>query len=165
MMSSTGNSKPGVQLREVEAADLEFFFQFQLDPDANHMAAFTSKDPADREAFNRHWEMIVADRQIPIRTILYQGQVAGSVLSYVMEGERLVSYWLGKEFWGLGIATRALSRYLKIIAERPIYARAASDNLASIRVLEKNDFQYLRTERGFANARSQEIEEFVFRVD
>jgi RimJ/RimL family protein N-acetyltransferase len=82
-----------------------------------------------------------------------------------MEGEREVSYWIGKEYWGLGIATKSLSMYLAIITDRPIYARVASDNVGSIRVLEKNSFRYLRTERGFANARGEEIAEFVFRLD
>ena len=164
-MSDTADSKPQVQLRGVDEYDLEFFFQFQQDPQANHMAAFTCKDPKDRQAFNRRWERIMNDDQVPIRTIRYQEQVAGSVLSYVMEGEREVSYWIGKEYWGLGIATKSLSMYLAIITDRPIYARVASDNVGSIRVMEKNSFQYLRSERGFANARGEEIAEFVFRLD
>jgi RimJ/RimL family protein N-acetyltransferase len=82
-----------------------------------------------------------------------------------MEGEREVSYWIGKEYWGLGIATQSLSIYLAIITDRLIYARVASDNVGSIRVMEKNSFQYLRSERGFANARGEEIAEFVFRLD
>jgi RimJ/RimL family protein N-acetyltransferase len=150
-----------VQLREVEVSDLPIFFEFQLDPEANQMAAFTSKDPSDREAFEAHWQNILADQSIPIQTIIFGGQVAGSVLSYVMEGEREVSYWIGKEFWGRGIATRALALYLDFIAERPLYARAAKDNLGSIRVLEKNGFKVITTENGFANARGIEIEESV----
>ena len=150
-----------VQLREVELSDLPIFFEFQLDPEANQMAAFTSKDPSDREAFEAHWQKIFADQSIPIRTILFGEQVAGSVLSYVMEGECEVSYWIGKEFWGKGIATRALALYLVFITERPLYARAAKDNLSSIRVLEKNGFKVIATENGFANARGKEIEESV----
>ena len=154
-----------VQLREVEVSDLPKFFKFQLDPEANQMAAFTSKDPSNREAFDRHWQKILADESIPIQTILSGGQVAGSVLSYVMDGEREVSYWIGKEFWGQGFATRALALYLDFITERPLYARAAKDNLGSIRVLEKNGFKVIAAEKGFANARGKAIEESVFILD
>ncbi len=150
-----------VQLREVEERDLPIFYEQQLDPEANHMAAFTSKDPSDRGAFDAHWERILADEAIPIRTILFDGQVAGSVLSYEMEGEREVSYWLGKEFWGKGIATQALTKYLNDLLQRPLYARAGKDNNASIRVLEKCGFIVLGYEKGFANARGEKIEEVV----
>ena len=90
------------------------------------MAAFTSKDPTDQDAFDAHWEKILADESIPIKTILLDGQVAGSVLSYVMGGEREVSYWIGRDFWGKGIATRALESYSEIILERPLYARVTA---------------------------------------
>jgi RimJ/RimL family protein N-acetyltransferase len=75
-------------------------------------------EKADLAIFDAHWESILTERTIPIQTILYQGQVAGSILSYVMEGKREVSYWVGKDFWGRGIATQALSRFLEIITER-----------------------------------------------
>ena len=146
-----GSANPGldVMLREVEQQDLEHFFRFRPDPEAILMAAFTSHDPTDRGVFDAHWERILADRTIPIQTILFEGQVAGSVLSYVAEGEREVSYWLGKDFWGKGIATRALAMYLEMIQERPLYARAAEDNLGSIRVLERNGFRRIRIEKAF----------------
>lgn len=164
-LPESANSGLDVMLREVEKADLAAFFRFQLDPKANYMAAFTSQDPTDRAAFDAHWERILADRTIPIQAILFEGQVAGSVLSYVTGGEREVSDWLGKEFWGKGIATRALGLYLEIVPGRPIYARAAVDNLGSIRVLERNGFRRIRIEKGFANARGKEIEEALFILD
>jgi RimJ/RimL family protein N-acetyltransferase len=150
-----------VRLREVIPEDLGIFFENQLDPDANRMAAFTSQDPTDREAFDRHWNRILGDSEIIIRTVLYKGEVAGSVLSYVQGGEREVSYWLGREFWGKGIATEALRQYLEYVQERPLYARAAKDNLGSLRVLEKCGFRISSEDRGFANARGEEIEENI----
>jgi RimJ/RimL family protein N-acetyltransferase len=103
------SGKQKIQLREVEAGDLPIFYEQQLDPIANYMAAFTRKDPTDREAFDAHCKRILADETIPIMTILYDGQVVGSVLSYEQFGEREVSYWLGRDFWGKGIATQALT--------------------------------------------------------
>jgi hypothetical protein len=88
------NDQPVVnlQLREVIDSDLDRFFVYQLDPQANHMAAFTAKDPADREAFNAFWVRIRANQTVLIRTILVEGEVVGSVLSYEEDGRPEVSY-------------------------------------------------------------------------
>jgi RimJ/RimL family protein N-acetyltransferase len=149
-------------LRDVIDADLPIFFAQQLDPDANWMAAFTAKDPSNREAFDAHWDRIRAEPTIIIRTILCDGQVAGSVLSYEEDGRPEVSYWLGREFWGKGIATWALGEFLRTVnLKRPMYARVAKDNLGSRRVLEKCGFAVIGEERGYANARGMEIEELL----
>jgi RimJ/RimL family protein N-acetyltransferase len=150
-------------LREVVDGDLPVFFAQQLDPEANYMAAFTARDPADRDAFNAHWARIRANDENLIRTIVVDGQVAGSVASYVDPelGEPEVTYWIGREYWGRGIATRALSAFLKEQKARPIYGRAARDNIGSIRVLEKCGFQLTGYGKGFANARGEEIEEAI----
>lgn len=154
-----------IELREVADGDLPVFFDNQLDPEAVHMAAFTAKDPADREAFDAHWARIRADESVVIRTIVVDGEVAGSVLSYVESGNPEVSYWIGRSHWGRGIATRGLRLFLEEFAERPVYARVARDNAGSIRVLEKCGFTTIGEERGFANARGEEIEELVMRRD
>lgn len=151
----------GVRLRAVMEDDLPLFFEQQLDEEANYMAAFTRKDPADREAFMRHWRKILDDETITIRSILFEGQLAGHVLSHAWFGEPEVSYWLGKEFWGRNIATRALAAFLEEIPERPIYAHAAKDNPASLRVLQKCGFTISGEDKGFANARGKEVEEFT----
>ena len=103
-----------ILLREVLDSDLPAFFEHQLDPTATHMAAFTRPDPADRDAFNAHWEKIRAADSVMIRTILYEGLVVGHILSYEQLGELEVSYWSGRGFWGKGIATQALSQFLEI---------------------------------------------------
>ena len=148
-------------LRDVIDDDLPIFFEQQLDPDANYMAAFTSKDPTDRDAFAAHWARIRADETIINRTVLCDGHVAGSVASFEDFGQLEVTYWLGREFWGRGIATRALAALLEYQTTRPIYARAAKDNVASLRVLQKCGFVITGEDKGFANARGQEIEEYL----
>jgi RimJ/RimL family protein N-acetyltransferase len=150
-----------LQLRDLKLEDLEIFFQQQLDPEANYMAAFTSKDPSDHAAFTDHWNKILADKTILIKTILSGGQVAGSVSSYSWSGDPEVTYWLGKEFWGRGIATWALGEFLVFEQSRPIYARVAKDNLASLHVLQKNGFEIIGEDKGFANARGQDTEEYL----
>jgi len=147
-------------LRNVVNEDLPIFFEYQLDQGANYMAAFTARDPTDQEAFLAHWHRILADKTNIIQTILFNRQVAGSVSSYEEEGKPEVTYWLGKAYWGKGIATRALKEFLAQKNQiRPIYARVAKDNLGSRRVLEKCGFKIIGESKGFANARGEEIEE------
>lgn len=154
-----------VQLREVQKADLPVFFEQQLDPEANFMAAFTTKNPGDKNVFDAHWTKILADETITKKTLLFDGQVAGHISSFIMFGEREVSYWLGKEFWGKGIATAALTKFIKDVKTRPLYARAVKDNLASIRVLEKCGFKISGYNKDFADGRGEEVEEVIMVKD
>jgi RimJ/RimL family protein N-acetyltransferase len=126
-----------VLLRDVSESDLAVFFEHQLDPDANAMANFA---PRDRDAFTAHWNRILGDETVLTKTILADGQVAGNVVSWRRAGARLVGYWIGKDFWGRGIATRALSAFLDYDTARPLHAHVARHNAASIRVLEKCGF-------------------------
>ena len=152
-------------LRNVVNDDLPLFFEYQMDPEADYMAAFTAKDRTSQEAFMAHWHRILADKTNIIQTIIFNGQVVGSVSSYEDEGKPEVTYWLGKEYWGKGIATRALKEFLTQRNQiRPIYARVAKDNLGSRRVLEKCSFRIIGESKGFANARGQEIEEFLLEL-
>lgn len=150
-----------VVLRDVRDDDLPIFFEQQLDPKANYMAAFTASDPTDREAFTAHWARVRADETVTLRTILYQGQVAGNIASFSDFGEPEVGYWIGKAFWGKGIATRALAAFLCQITVRPLYAHVAKDNVASLRVLQKCGFVLTGEDKEYASARGQEVEEYV----
>ena len=128
-----------VSLRDVVEADLPIFFEHQRDPDATRMAAFPARD---REAFQTHWATkILGDAAVAKKTILFGGQVAGNVVSFERAGTPLVGYWIGKEFWGKGIATRALSLFLETVRTRPLFAHVAKENAGSIRVLEKCGFR------------------------
>ena len=147
--------------------DLSIFLEHQLDPEANYMAAFTARDPADRIAFTAHWTKILVDDTVTIRTIILDGHVAGYVASWVDTGwlgKPEVTYWIGREYWGKGIATKALSEFLTHKKARPLYARAARDNIASIRVLEKCGFVIFGYHKGFARARGGEVEEALLEL-
>jgi RimJ/RimL family protein N-acetyltransferase len=126
------------------------------------MAAFISRDPEDVVAFHMHWDKLLANPEIIKKTILYRGNIAGNMGSFIMHGEREITYWIGSEYWGKGIASAALAQFLQDVKERPLHARAARDNLASIRVLEKNGFIFTGHAKAFAKARNEEIEESIF---
>jgi RimJ/RimL family protein N-acetyltransferase len=151
-------------LRDIEAADLPVIFSQQLDPDANYMAAFTSREPSDKAAFMVHWAKILDDSTIIKKAIIYDGQVAGNIGCFEWGGKRQVGYWIGREYWGKGLATRALTEILGIVKTRPLYAHAAADNIASIRVLQKCGFTITGYEKSFANARGEEIEEAILEL-
>ena len=157
-----GASPGGVLLRDVTEADLPIFFEQQLDPDANRMAAFT---PKGREAFMAHWARILSDETITKQTILFDGQVAGNVVCFELFGEAAVGYWLGKEHWGKGVATSALSQFLGQVQARPLSARVAKGNTASLWVLDKCGFTIAGYDKTFDNALGEEVEEVILRLD
>ena len=109
----------------------------------------------DEEPFFAHWKKIRADPANYMRTIEADGVVAGNILSWQSEEGRLVGYWIGREHWGKGIATAALRLVLEEIQERPLKAFTASQNAASMRVLEKCGFVRV----------GEDEEGFVFRLD
>jgi RimJ/RimL family protein N-acetyltransferase len=141
--------------------DLPIFFEHQLDPDATEMAAFP---PRDRGAFMAHWTKILADATIITKTILVDGQVAGSIVSFEQSGKPHIGYWIGKHYWGKGVATTALSIFLGHVKTRPLYAHVAKHNIASIRVLEKCGFTICGEDQGFPNPRGEEVEEFILKL-
>jgi Acetyltransferases, including N-acetylases of ribosomal proteins len=140
---------PTITLRAVTEDDLPIFFEHQRDPEAVRLADFPSRD---RDAFFPHWERILADPASQVSTIVADGAVVGNVVCWETGGERLVGYWIGREHWGRGIATRALEAFLREVAARPLHARVAKGNAPSIRVLEKC---------GFVRA-GEEGEEYVY---
>ncbi|MDQ3694040.1 MAG: GNAT family N-acetyltransferase [Chloroflexota bacterium] len=142
-------------------SDLDEFFDQQRDPAANQMAAFTAAEPADRTAFMVRWVRLRGDSTITIKTILVGDDIAGHILSYQEDEPREISYWIAREYWGRGIATRALTAFLKLERTRPLAARVVTDNHGSRRVLEKCGFVIVGSDRGFANARGKEVDELI----
>jgi RimJ/RimL family protein N-acetyltransferase len=152
-------------IREVASSDLESFFEHQLDAEAIRMAAFVSKDPKDKVAFDAHWNKILNSSENTTRTIVADGQVAGHIACYP-DGENMeVTYWLGRTFWGRGLATKALNGMLQLVRDRPIFARAAADNIASMRVLQKCGFKIIEKNKDYANGRGEQTEEYILRLD
>lgn len=154
-----------VSLRPVHPSDLPVFFRHMSDPESNRMAAFTAEDPTDRAHFDAHWKRILASPDVVTRTVLADGDVVGHAAVYGEPGEREVTYFIDRYYWGRGIATAALRGLLAEVPERPLLARAAADNTGSVRVLEKCGFKVVGEDRGFANARGAEIDELVLRLD
>jgi RimJ/RimL family protein N-acetyltransferase len=157
------NSSPfDVQLRNVIESDLPIFFEQQLDPEATQMAAFP---PREWEVFMAHWAKILADTTGFIQTILFEGRVAGNIVSWEHSGQREVGYWLGKAYWGKGIATRALAQFLGQVKERPLYAYVARHNIASLRVLQKCGFTIIGEEQEPSSVPGVLVEEIILQLN
>ena len=153
-------------LREVRDTDLDVLFSHWTDPEANRVAAFAPADPSDREAFDERWRRIRDSDDSTALVIEVDGKVVGSISSWTNEGEREVTYWIGREHWGRGIATRALAEFLADVERtRPIQASTADDNVGSQRVLEKCGFHRVGVRRAFATSRGEELDEVFFRLD
>jgi RimJ/RimL family protein N-acetyltransferase len=144
-----------VQLRGPLDDDLPILFRHQLDPEASAMAAFPSRD---WEAFAAHQARIQADETVLSRTIVVDGTVAGGIGSWQAKDERDVGYWIGREFWGRGIATAALRSFLEIETTRPLLAHVAAHNVGSRRVLDKCGFEIVRAQH------VDEVDELVMRL-
>ena len=153
-----------VELRPVQESDLDAFFNHQLDPEANHMAAFVAKDPADQDGFYNRWQRVLADEAIVKRTIVVDGRIAGHIVRFEQFGKPGVGYWLGRDFWGRGVATAALTRFLQELPERPLFARVAWDNTGSLRVLQKCGFVEVERDSGYAYGRGGMIEEIILEL-
>jgi RimJ/RimL family protein N-acetyltransferase len=152
-------------LRDVIEDDLPIFFGRQLDPDPNPLAASMVRDPAPRNPFNGHWNRILADATTTIKTIVFDGQVVGSILSYEECGNPEISYWIGEAYWGRGIATQALRAFLAQVNQtRPIYARVAIDNFSSLRVLEKCGFTIAGHAEELADPLDEDTEEWILEL-
>ncbi|MEV6958360.1 GNAT family N-acetyltransferase [Streptomyces sp. NPDC051207] len=154
-----------IALRAVHDSDLPVFYRQLNDPESLRMAAFTPEDPADRDVFEAHWKRLRASDRVLVRTVLADGDVVGNAAVYGEPGEREVTYWIDRAYWGRGIATAALRALLAEVPERPLYARTAADNAGSLRVLEKCGFRHSALTTGYAPARGGEIDEVVLLLE
>ncbi len=153
-----------IAIRKSIESDLEIFFQNQTDDEANHMAAFTPKNPSDRSAYITKWSENLKKDSINMQSILVDDRVVGCVVKFVMEGDAEITYAIDKALWGQGVTTHALQKFLEIEKTRPIFGRVAFDNFASQKVLEKAGFIRIGEGKWFANARGKEIEEFIYQL-
>ena len=162
---STIGGMATVALREVRDSDLDAIFAMEQDTDAVRMAAFTRPDPTDRVAFDAHMARVRTSPDASTYVITDDGEFVGTAATFLMEGDREVTYWVVRPRWGHGIATAALGQLIERDPVRPLFARAASANAGSAAVLTKNGFVEIGRERSFAAGVGGEVEETIFRLD
>ena len=138
-----------VRLRPLDIPDLPALYVFQCDPESNEMAG---TKPRTQEAFFAAWERNLSDPDIMSRVIEIQTPhglaIAGSISRFQADGHDAVGYWLGRDYWGKGIASHALHLFLAEDSRRPLHATAATSNSSSRRILEKCGFRCINVRQG-----------------
>ncbi len=87
------------------------------------------------------------------KTVYFNGEYVGDIWCYGLgeeEPDAMLSYCIfRKELWGKGIATQAVSLFLKFVqkqyAVKTVGAFTYCDNIASQKVLTANGFQMMET--------------------
>ena len=151
-----------ITLTKTVLADLQTLFEFQLDNEAIHLAAFTPQDPTDKAAYIEKYSKFLTDPTINMQTIKFDDEIVGSIAKFILFGDAEITYWIDKKYWGKGIATMALQAFLGIETTRPLHGRVVFDNYGSQKVLEKCGFVKIGTNKGFANGRNEEVEEYIY---
>lgn len=154
-----------IKLRPTKIADLEILFEFQTDKVGGYLAAFMPKNPTDKTAYITKFTKLLSDQTVNNQTITVDNIIVGSIAKFVINDAAEITYWIDRKFWGRGIASIALTNFLDIETTRPIFGRVAFDNFGSQKVLEKCGFVKIGSDKGFANARQTEIEEFIYKLD
>ncbi|WP_188192601.1 GNAT family N-acetyltransferase [Nonomuraea sp. SYSU D8015] len=128
-----------VRLRDVVEADLEVFLAQEHDPEAQRRSRFPARP---RERFLTHWRTrILDDPDAYVQAVMVGDDLAGNIVAWTEGERRFIGYWFGREFWGRGIGTRALTLFLSQEKTRPLYADPFHGNTASVRLLERVGFQ------------------------
>jgi RimJ/RimL family protein N-acetyltransferase len=154
-----------IALRPFADSDLDPLFAWESDPRAVQMAAFTRADPSDRAAFDAHYERVRSNASNTLLAIDADGEFAGTIGSFTLEGRREVTYWIDPARWGQGVASQALRTFVAIETTRPLFGRVASHNGASAKVLARAGFVEVGTDTGFAPGIGAEVVEHVYRLD
>ena len=155
MEQAKADSSPVVVLRAVQEDDLPMLFEHQNDPDAAAMAGFPTRE---HPAFMAHWQKILQDPTCVARAIVVNDEVVGNIGSFVQDGQREVGYWIGRAFWGNGIATAALRTFLADVERGTLHAYAVKQNIGSLRVLQKCGFTIVgEDDEGFMLERSSSM--------
>jgi RimJ/RimL family protein N-acetyltransferase len=129
-----------VALRAVAETDLELFFEHEHDPEA---IARANLPPRDRDTFIAHWRTkVLGDPAVLVRTVTVGGAPAGNICAWWDDDDRrFIGYRFGRQYWGRGVGTRALLRFLEHEPARPLYADTFPANTASRRLLRRCGFQ------------------------
>jgi RimJ/RimL family protein N-acetyltransferase len=148
---------PDLHLRPVTWADLPELFRFQCDAESSSLAGVI---PRSEAAFYAVWEKTMADPRVVARVIASGPKILGSIACFRMEGEGeavdALGYWIARDHWGKGVATRAVAMFLEECPRRPLHAHVAAPNIASLKVLARNGFTEVRRRHSPATERYTE---------
>jgi RimJ/RimL family protein N-acetyltransferase len=154
-----------LNLRALNDDDLDHLFRWERDPTAARMAAFTRSDPADRAAFDTHYQRVRSDPDNTNLAIEEDGELAGMIASFTVDGDRELTYWIDPMRWGRGIASGAVEMFIRRETQRPLFARVAAHNVGSSKVLLRNGFMKIGEETSWADGVGADVREYIYRLD
>jgi len=150
-----------VQLRPVVKSDIALFFEHHLELRPLPAGASIADLDSRKATFVDRWEQMRSDERVLARTIVWKGAVTGYVVHLIQRDKPSISCWLGRDYWGKGVATQAVRDFLDLIEKRPVYARVAYDNLAAMQVFRKTGFEIVGYDSFFSEAHGYEIDEII----
>lgn len=150
-----------IELRDLDEDDLDAVFEMMRDRAGVEMAAFTAADPDDRGVFDEWMTRHRTAPEVSMFVVTEDGGFAGTAAVFSVDGDREVTYWIARHAWGRGVATEALRILVSREPERPLFARVAAHNAASIAVLTKVGFTEVSRDVDFAPGMGREVEEIV----
>jgi RimJ/RimL family protein N-acetyltransferase len=151
-----------IELRDLDDDDLDAVFEMMRDPEGVAMAAFTADDPDDRAAYDAWIARQRDDRDVLLQVVTENGGFAGTAAVFTVDGDREVSFWIARHAWNRGVATAALRLLVSREPVRPLFARTAAHNVASVAVFRHSGFTEVSRNVAFAPGLGREVEEIVF---
>ncbi len=152
-------------LRPFKEADIERLAEIANDYD---IARQTSKlpYPLKQEDVAGLFEEIRNDIAY---AIIYEGELVGSISARsITDDEAELSYWLGKAWWKMGIASEAVTFFITHLFQHHDFTRLqasrAKDNPGSGRVLEKVGFKNIGPVLYYSRARDEDVPCWTYRL-
>jgi len=151
-----------IELRGVDEEDVDAIFEMMRDREAIAMAAFTAEHPDDRDAFDAWFARVTNSPDVTYVVVTENGAFAGTAATFTVGDDREVTYWIARNAWGRGVASEALHQLVAHEPVRPLFARVAAGNAASIAVLRKAGFTEVSRSTAYAPGIGADTEEIVF---
>jgi ribosomal-protein-alanine N-acetyltransferase len=137
-----------IKLRGMESEDKNLLIRYLNNQDV--VRFLSSKIPQPYTDQDAEWWVEVGSKQGgTVRAIEYHGLFCGVIGAVRQHFEYShcaeIGYWLGREYWGKGIATEAVIKLTQLVFAdsklQRLYAPVFSANKASMRVLEKAGYK------------------------
>lgn len=147
--------------RNHEPADVDAYCTIESDPVYRGAQKIYSREEQERD-FRETW---LVHKPMALRATVFKedGRYIGRCGLYparddsdaIIEGEARIAFYLAREYWGRGVATEAGRAFVRLGFEtlglRRIEAGMNAKNAASIRVIEKLGFAWVRSGEGCGN--------------
>ncbi|KZN29308.1 MULTISPECIES: GNAT family N-acetyltransferase [Pseudoalteromonas] len=159
-----------VTLRKLKKTDQAYLVRHLNDAKVTQYLSARIPQPYTQQ--DASWWLEIGCEQNAInRAIEIDGQFCGVIGAYLPESNLLstaaeIGYWVGHEFWGMGVATQAVMLFTTLIFNDSdvveLINPVSSPNKASIRVMEKAGFKLKLVSEKTAKHQQRLFDEHVY---